>query len=125
MNLYFKVDTSTVSSSLKLNIRGAGTAVGNITATSRGNASSGGNAIQYYFNSSIEVNQNVTSTTSVSSRVYSVNVEGVIDISTAGTIIPSYQWDATLTDGTVILSAGNHMVLEKISNSTTANIGWV
>jgi hypothetical protein len=125
MNFYFIVNGSTVSASVELNMKGAGTAVGNISATSRGNASSGGNAIQYFFNSSIATTVNVTSTTSVDSRVYSVNVEGMIDITTAGTIIPSYQFSATLTGGTVALSAGNHMVVEKISNSTTTNIGWV
>jgi hypothetical protein len=125
MNFTVIVEGSTVSASVRLNMKGAGTAVGNIMATSRGNASSGGNAIQNFFNSSIATTLVVTSTTSVASRIYTVNVEGMIDITTAGTIIPSYSFGATLTDGTVTLSAGNHMVVEKISNTTTTNIGWV
>jgi hypothetical protein len=126
MNLYFKIDGSTVSASARLNLRGAGTAVGNIFATTRGNASNGGNAVQNFFNSSIETTQIVTSTTSVTSRIYTVNVEGIIDITTAGTIIPSYNFSSTLTGGEmVIFSAGNHMSIEKISNTVTSNIGWV
>jgi hypothetical protein len=125
MNFYFIIEGSTVSASVRLNMKGGGTAVGNIIATTRGNASNGGNAVQNFFNSSIETTQTVTSTTSVTSRIYTVNVEGMIDITTAGTIIPSYTFSSTLTGGTVVFSSGNHMVVEKISNSTTANIGWV
>ena len=49
----------------------------------------------------------------------------MLDISTAGTIIPSYNFSATLTSGVVGLSAGNHMSIEKVSNTVTSNIGWV
>jgi len=47
-----------------------------------------------------------------------------LDISTAGTIIPSYQWGATLTGGVVSLSGANNIVIEKVSNTQTTNIGW-
>jgi hypothetical protein len=125
MSLYIQVATSTVSSALNINLRGAGTAVGTMLGTARGSITNGGSPVQYFCASSIATNQLVTAASAVAGRVYTVNVEGMLDITTAGTIIPSYQWGATLTSGVVTLSSANNIVIEKISNTQTTNIGWV
>jgi hypothetical protein len=125
MHLYVQVTGSTVTSNLRLNMKGAGTAAGSVFVTTRGSIVNGGTPVQYFHNPSIATTLTLTANSAVNGRVYTVNVEGMLDITTAGTIIPSYQWGATLTGGTVILSSTNHMVIEKISNTTTTNIGWV
>jgi hypothetical protein len=93
--------------------------------TARGSITNGGSPVQYFCASSIATNQLVTAASAVAGRVYVVNLEGMLDITTAGTIIPSYQWGATLTSGVVTMSSANNIVIEKVSNTQTSNIGWV
>ena len=122
-NLYISVATSTTSAALGFNIRGTGTAVGNIYGTSRGTITNGGSPVQYSLGAALGTNIIVTAASNVAGRVYTVNVEAVLDITTAGTIIPSYQFSATLARGVVTLLPLNNMIIEKIANSSVATTG--
>ena len=122
-NLYISVATATTSASLGFNIRGTGTAVGNIYGTSRGTITNGGSSVQYSLEAALGTNITVTEASNRAGRVYTVNVEAVLDITTAGTIIPSYQLSATLSRGVVTLSPLNNMIIEKIANSSVATTG--
>lgn len=122
-NLYISVAVATTSASLGFNIRGTGTAVGNIYGTSRGTITNGGSSVQYSLEAALGTNITVTAASNVAGRVYTVNVEAVLDITTAGTIIPSYQLSATLSRGVVTLSPLNNMIIEKIANSSVATTG--
>ena len=122
-NLYISVATATTSASLGFDIRGTGTAVGNIYGTSRGTITNGGSSVQYSLGAALGTNITVTAASNAAGRVYTVNVEAVLDITTAGTIIPSYQLSATLSRGVVTLSPLNNMIIEKIANSSVATTG--
>ena len=48
-----------------------------------------------------------------------------MNITTAGTIIPAYQFSATRTSGVVTLNALNHMKIKQIAaTSVTTAGGW-
>ncbi len=97
--------------------------VGNIYGTLRGTIINGGSPVQYSLGATLGTNITATAASNVAGRVYTVNVEAVLDITTAGTIIPSYQFSATLARGVVTLSPLNNMIIEKIANSSVATTG--
>lgn len=49
------------------------------------------------------------------------NVVNLPTPSTAGTVIPSVQWSATLTSGTFTWEPNNHMIITPLATSSTAN----
>ena len=65
----------------------------------------------------------VTAASAVAGRVYVVDIEAIMDIGTAGTIIPSYQFSATLTSGVVTLSSLNNMTITKLADTSVSTFG--
>jgi len=115
------VATSTVSSNLRINMQGGGTAVGThswtTTATTQG--SGGLTSIYRVADQSIALNAVVTGTNGFAGRIYIVDGKCIMKITTAGTIIPSIQWGATLTSGTLIWEPSNFMVITPLATSAT------
>ena len=124
VSIYCMVSASNVSASFQFSPRGAGTAVG--TATYQGDAATivrgAGNRIAVgptALGSAITVSL----TTDVAGRTYVVRGSGIINITTAGTLIPSYLFSATVTSGVVTLSGMNYMAIEKIAPSSVTYFG--
>ena len=115
------VATATVSATTALNIRGAGTAVGSMTWHGTSSITQGGAASQFQVAATaLGTNIVVTAASAVAGRVYLVRGTGILKVTTAGTIIPAYQFSATLTSGVVTLFADNHMVITPLASSGTA-----
>jgi len=127
MVAYVTVATSTVSGSLQLSPRGAGTAVGTVYGMSTGAITQNGTPIQTGFGSTaLGTALTVTAASAVAGRVYSAQFKGIMNITTTGTIIPSYLFSATLTSGVTTLNALNHMKIKQIAaTSVTTAGGWV
>ena len=48
-----------------------------------------------------------------------------MNVTTAGTIIPAYRLSATATSGVTTLNSGNHMIIERMADtSVTTAGGW-
>jgi hypothetical protein len=121
------VATSTVTSVCNLNIRGGGNAVGSMTWFGSGAITLNGNRTNYRVAATaLGTVIPVTITSAVAGRVYTVQGTGILKVTTGGTIIPAYQWGATLTSGVVTLYAENNLRIKQISNSgtTVAQGGW-
>jgi len=121
------VATSTVSGAFQLSPRGAGTAIGIVYGMGSGAIIGGGTPIQAVVGvTSLGTALTVTAASAVAGRVYNVQFKGIMNITTAGTIIPAYQFSATLTSGVVTFRALNHMKIKQIaSTSVTTAGGWV
>ena len=121
------VATSTVSSPLNISIRGAGTAVGTHYGMLRNQPVNNGSPIQsLYSATNISSNLTMTATSAVAGRTYQIDVDIIMNITTAGTIIPAYTWSAALTSGVVTLSAANYIIIDKMAEtSVTTAGGWV
>lgn len=116
------VATSITASTLALSLRGSGTAVGTQTYNGTSLIATTGTAL---FQAQVPAtaltgSMVVTNTSSVSGRAYTVSGRGILKITTAGTIIPSYVFSGTLTDGTTSLLADNYMMIQPLSPSGTA-----
>ena len=127
MQVYVTVATSTVSGTLSLNVRGGGTASGTYQGFAWGAITNGGAPQQRGIGStSLGTASVVTAASAVAGRVYNVVFEGTINVTIAGTFIPSYSFSATLTNGVVTLNALNNIVIEKIAETSITNSGgWV
>ena len=67
----------------------------------------------------------LTAASAVAGRVYSAQFKGIMNVTTAGTIIPAYQFSATLTSGVVTLNTLNHMKIKQMADtSVTTAGGW-
>lgn len=118
------VATSTVTGILKFCPRGAGTAVGTYSGRAMGSIVMAGTSVgNIYHGVNIATASNVTATSAVAGRVYNFEFSGILNITAQGTLIPAYQFTATLTSGVVTLFAGNHMVIEKMTNTSVTTIG--
>ncbi len=118
------VATSTVSGILKFCPRGAGNAVGTYSGISTGAITMAGATVQNIYHAvDIATASNMTAASAVAGRVYVVEFSGILNIATQGTLIPAYQFSATLTSGVVTLFAGNHMIIEKMTNTSVTTIG--
>jgi hypothetical protein len=117
------VATSVVSSAFPFNIRGSGTAVGTLAWDGTASITDGGAANEFQIASTA-----ITTTSSMAlsaasgaaGRVYLVRGSGILKITTAGTIIPSYYWAAAQTSGVVTLYADNYMIVTPLSSSGTS-----
>ena len=120
------VATSVVSSTLLLNPKGAGTAVGTVFGESFGSITNGGvSNLTAIGSTALGTAFTVTAASAVAGRAYTVTFEGILNVSTAGTLIPSYQFSAALTSGVTTLNASNNIIIEKISDTViTTNGGW-
>ena len=121
------VATSTVSGNLNFCVRGGGTAVGTVYGLSQGSITNAGSPINVAISSTSIANSFQASASSAEAgRVYVSKFEGIMNITSAGTIIPSYQFNTTLTSGVVTLDALNNIMIDKIAvTSVTTTGGWV
>jgi hypothetical protein len=116
------VATSTVSATVSINIGGGGTAVGTRAWTAQASITAGGTGSMFRVASAaLTANAVVTAASAVAGRSYIVRARGIVRITTAGTIIPSVQWSATLTSGVLTWSPDNYMVITPLSSSSSAN----
>lgn len=116
------VATSVTASTLALSLRGAGTAVGTQTYNGTSLIAVTGTALfqTQVAATALTGSMVVTNTSSVAGRQYTVRGSGILKITTAGTIIPSYVFSGALTDGTTSLSAENYLLIQPLSSSGTA-----
>lgn len=124
VSTYCTVATSTVSATFQFSPRGAGTAVG--TATYQGDAAitaNGAGTRMAVGSTALGTAMTVSPASAVAGRVYVVRGSGIINITTAGTLIPSYLFSATVTSGVVTLNAMNWMAIEKIAPSSVTYFG--
>lgn len=126
MQALVTVATSVVSATLLLNPKGAGTAVGTIMGITNSSITNSGTPNHFALGSTaLGTAFTVTAASAVAGRAYVVSFEGILNITTSGTLIPSYQFSAALTSGVVTLNALNNIIIEKISSSSvTTNGGW-
>jgi len=126
MSFLLTVTTSTVASVLNMSIRGAGTAVGTFswngmgvagTGTSTASAPTQYSAVQQ---TAVATAITIAPTSATNPRTYFVTGTGILRITTAGTIIPAYQFAATLTSGTVTFGTDNYLMITPLSSSGTA-----
>jgi hypothetical protein len=120
------VATSTVSSTMNFAIAGAGTAAGSFAFVVQSFAGSGTNGADNIFSVSgfSGTGTVITAASAVAGRNYIAQGNGILRITTAGTIIPSIAWSSSLTSGIVTLDSGNYMIITQLSNSgTAASIG--
>jgi hypothetical protein len=116
------VSGSTRNSELFINIRGGGNAVG--TFSWRGVGSLGGTTSSFpVAATALGTNITVTDTTAGGSRTYFCMGEGLLKITTGGTIIPSYQFTTTLTNGVVTLAPDNYMIIQVLDTQSAAAFG--
>ena len=121
---YCIIATSTVSAQLQFSPRGAGTAVGTCSGICIGTTTNGGNPVSY-FNGGTPLGTafNVTAASAVAGRAYATSWEGIMNVTTAGTIIPAYRLSATATSGVTTLNSGNHMIIERMADTSVATAG--
>ena len=123
---YCSIATSTVSAQLQYSPRGAGTAVGTCSGICIGTTTNGGNPVSY-FNGGTALGTafTVTAASAVAGRAYATSWDGIMNVTTAGTIIPAYRLSATATSGVTTLFGGNHMIIERMADtSVTTAGGW-
>lgn len=118
------VATSTVSSALNINIRGGGNAVGNFSWRGVGAITVNGATSSFpVAATALGTNIIVTAASAVAGRVYVCIGEGILKVTTGGTITPSYQFTATLTSGVVTLAADNYMIIQTLDTQSAAAFG--
>jgi hypothetical protein len=115
------ISGSTVSSACQFNIRGDGTAVGSFSWRGTGAILDDGAANAYVVAATtLGTAFSVTAASAANPRQYIAFGQGILKITTAGTIIPSYLFPATLTSGTTTLVADNYLVLQSLDTSGTS-----
>lgn len=121
------VATSVVSLAFLLNMRGNGNAVGTTTWDGTASITDTGTANQFNVAATaLGTNITVSAASAVAPRVYLVRGSGILKVTTAGSIQPSYQWSSANTSGVVTLYADNYITLTPISSNgaVTFNGGW-
>lgn len=116
------VATTVTASTLALSLRGNGTAVGTQTYNGTSLIAVTSTAVfqTQVAATALTGSMVVTNTSSVAGRAYTVSGRGILKITTAGTIIPSYLFSGSLTDGTTALLADNYMMIQPLATSGTA-----
>lgn len=122
---------STTSAAARLNFLGGGTAVGTFSGMSISSIVEGGASSNFSFNAvNINANNILTAASTTVSGVYTITLRGVMKITTAGTIIPSYTLSANLASaGTATVPNVLYFQLQQMdSQSATvfgpAGTGW-
>jgi hypothetical protein len=128
-----QVATSTTGSTLSFNPRGtSGTAIGTFTYDGHGTVgttgSPSGTSTQYWYATNTLAGTASTSagslivapTSAAAGRLYIVRGGGILRITTAGSIIPSYQFATSPTSGVVTLYLENHMKITPLTASGNA-----
>lgn len=121
--------TSTTSATARINLGGAGTAVGSFSGDAISSIAAGGATSQFSFNATaLTVDNVVTAANTTASGVYNINMSGILRITTAGTIIPKYSLSAALTGATTATSPSSATFMKidamNSSGSAASNGGW-
>jgi hypothetical protein len=121
MNFRLDIAGSTTTAILNFSMRGAGTAVGTFAGISYGQTATQQTASGYNIATGTIANApTIAGSSAGNPRQYIATVMGVLRITTAGTIIPSYQFNATLVGATSsTLFADNYLVITPLSGSAT------
>jgi hypothetical protein len=115
---------STVSSACNLNVRGGGTAVGSFSWRGVGSILDAGAASSFAVAATaLGTVITVTAASAANPRQYIFVGQGILKVTTQGTIIPSYQFAATLTSGTTTLVADNYMTIQQLDTQSAAAFG--
>jgi hypothetical protein len=121
LNFALAVATSTTSTALNLNLRGAGTAAGSFTWIGNGAITAAAAPTQYAHQAiALGTVITVAPASAVAGRVYTVTGSGILRVTTAGTVIPAYQFPTSPASGVVTLYAQNHVVISQLSSSGSA-----
>jgi hypothetical protein len=126
LGIKINVAGSTVSSTAQFNIGGGGTAVGNFLWMGPGANTNNGAANHFNGTATLGTSIQVTNASAGNPRVYTFSGSGILEVTTSGTIIPSYLWGVTLTSGTVTLYEENYLIITPLSSSGTvaSTGGW-
>jgi hypothetical protein len=125
LNVRLLMATSTVSAPFGFNIKGAGSAQGSLTWNGTASITDGGGANEFQiaataFTTTGTGTMNLSAASAVAGRVYLVRGTGILKITTAGSINPSYRWAAAMTSGVVTLYAQNHMIITPLTSIGTS-----
>lgn len=124
MRIRSAVTGSVSPGTMAINIRGAGTAVGTFSWGGTSAILDGGASSSFIVAATtLGTNVVVTASSSANPRQYIAIGEGILKVTTAGTIIPSYQYSAPLTSGTTTLVADNYMILQQLDTQSAAAAG--
>jgi hypothetical protein len=116
---------STTSAQARINILGGGTAVGTFSGMAISSIIAGGASSNFSFNAAnINSNNLVTAASTTVSGVYTITLKGVMKITTAGTIIPSYTLSANLASaGTATVPAVLYFTLQQMDSQSATTFG--
>lgn len=124
MRVRVAVTGSTTSGTMAINLRGAGTAVGSFSWGGTSAILDAGASNSFIVAATaLGTNVVVTAASAANPRQYIALGEGILKVTTAGTIIPAYQFSATLTGGTTTLVADNYMTIETLDTQSAAAAG--
>jgi hypothetical protein len=124
MRVRAAVTGSTTAGTMSINLRGAGTAVGSFSWGGSGAILDAGAASSFIVAATaLGTNVVVTASSSANPRQYIALGEGILKVTTAGTIIPAYQYSAGLTGGTTTLVADNYMTIQQLDTQSAAAAG--
>lgn len=124
ISIIVSVATSTVASTLYLNLRGSGNAVGTSSYDGTAITANASQPYQFLYQGTTLGNATIISgSSSVAGRTYIARGSGLIRVTTAGTLIPSYQFGATLTSGTVTFNADNYLIITPLASTNAVSTG--
>ena len=130
MRVRSAVSGSTSSGAFAINLLGGGNAGGTFSWGGTGAILDAGAASSFIVAATaLGTNITVTAASAANPRQYIALGEGILKVTTAGTIIPSYQYTATLTSGTTTLVPDNYMIIQSLDSrantlSGPAGAGW-
>lgn len=116
---------STTSAQARINILGGGAAVGTFSGMAISSTIAGGASSNFSFNA-VNINSNnlVTAASTTVSGVYTITLKGVMRITTAGTIIPTYTLSANLVSaGTATVPAVLYFTLQQMDSQSATDFG--
>jgi hypothetical protein len=121
--------TSTTSATARMNIRGAGTAVGNFSGMSLSAPTAGGATANFAFDAvNITTNNVLTAASTTAAGVYTITLQGVLKVTTGGTIIPQYSLSANInaagTVSKVLYLRLQQMDTQSAAAAGPAGTGW-
>ena len=124
VGIRINVSGSTTPSVCNFNIRGGGTAVGSFSWRGTGSTQDAGTAISFVVAATaLGTVFQVTNSSSTNPRQYIFMGEGILKVTSQGTIIPSYQFPVSLVLPTVTLVADNYMTIQQLDTQNAAAFG--
>jgi len=115
---------TTTTASLNLDIRGSGAAVGTMTWDGTYATSNNGGTTTTYFsdNTALGTTITLTATETSTGRIRTIRGSGILKITTAGTIVPSFRFVGNNSTN-VSVNADNYMVITPLASTSTTSTG--